>query len=107
MPERGPGVRSKRMTKYHAGEIAVQTHAGVREMSARVANGIRDFAVPAAADFLRDQPFVAASIVNAAGRVWAVPVRGPLDVGDDARTVRVPINLSGAVGLVIMDFATC
>jgi len=93
------------MGKYHAGEIAVQERAGVREMSGRVANGIRDFVVPAAADFLQTQPFVVASIADAAGNVWAVPVRGPLDMGTDNRHVRVPTNLSGAVGLVIMDFA--
>lgn len=74
-------------------------------MSARVANGIRNFVVPAAAEFLQTQPFVVASVTDAAGNVWAVPVRGPLDLIDD-RTVRVPVNLAGAVGLVIMDFAT-
>ncbi|MBC8136356.1 MAG: pyridoxamine 5'-phosphate oxidase family protein [Fibrella sp.] len=90
---------------YHAGEIAVQEHAGVRDMSVRVVNGIRNFVVPAAADFLQTQPFVVASIMDNAGNVWAVPVRGPLDTVDE-RTVRVPQNLTGAVGLVIMDFAT-
>ncbi len=93
------------MGTYHAGEIAVQEHAGVRHMSARVANGIRDFVVPAAAAFLQEQVFVVGSIADGAGDVWAVPVRGPLDMGRDDRHVRVPRNLSGAVGLVIMDFA--
>lgn len=93
------------MGAYHAGEIAVQEQAGVHDMSVRVANGIRDFVVPAAAEFLQTQPFAAASIADDAGDVWAVPVRGPLDMLDE-HTVRVPVNLSGAVGLVIMDFAT-
>ena len=93
------------MEKYHAGEIAVQERAGVREMSGRVANGIRGFVVPAAADFLQTQPFVVGSIVDDNGNVWAVPVRGPLDMGKNNRHVRVPANLSGAVGFVIMDFA--
>lgn len=93
------------MGTYHAGEIAVQEHAGVRDMSARVANGIRNFIVPAAAEFLQTQPFVVASITDDAGNVWAVPVRGPLDIMNE-RTVRVPVNLAGTVGLVIIDFAT-
>lgn len=93
------------MGTYHVGEIAVQEHAGVRDMSARVANGIRNFIVPAAAEFLQTQPFVVASITDDVGNVWAVPIRGPLDIVDE-RTVRVPVNLTGTVGLVIIDFAT-
>lgn len=93
------------MGKYHAGEIAVQERAGVREMSGRVANGIRDFVVPAAADFLETQAFVVASIADNAGNVWAIPLPAPLQMGDNNRQVRVPANLSGAVGFVIMDFA--
>ncbi|MBC8140837.1 MAG: pyridoxamine 5'-phosphate oxidase family protein [Armatimonadetes bacterium] len=93
------------MEKYHAGEIAVQERAQVREMSGRVANGIRDFVVPAAADFLQTQAFVVASIADEGGNIWAVPVRGPLDMGTDNRHVRIATNLSGAVGFAIMDFA--
>lgn len=93
------------MSKYHAGEIAVQERANVREMSGRVANGIRDFVVPAAAAFLETQGFAVAGIADDAGRVWAVPLPGALQMGVDDRHVRVPTNLSGAVGLVIVDFA--
>lgn len=93
------------MATYHEGEIAVQERAGVRSQAARVANGIRDFLVEAAQDFLETQPFVVASVTDDRGQVWAVPVRGPL-AAVDGRTVQVPETLSGAVGLVILDFAT-
>ena len=91
--------------KYHAGEVAVQARAGVREGAARVANGIRDFIPPAAAEFLQTQSFVVGAVGDGDGRVWASPLRGPLRLADE-QTVAVPANLRGAVGLVIMDFAT-
>ena len=56
---------------YHAGEIEVQTRAGVREMANRVGNAIHDALLPGAAEFLAEQPMVIVGSTDPEGRVWA------------------------------------
>jgi predicted pyridoxine 5'-phosphate oxidase superfamily flavin-nucleotide-binding protein len=61
---------------YHAGEIEVQTLAGVRAMARRMSNSIHDVLPQEAADFLAEQPMVIVSSIGQDGHVWASILMG-------------------------------
>lgn len=61
---------------YHAGEIEVQTRAGVREMAKRAGNGIHTTFDRTGAEFLAMQPMVIVGSTDQAGRVWASILAG-------------------------------
>ena len=61
---------------YHAGEIEVQTRAGVREMARRAGHGIHTALPRGAAEFLAEQPMVIVSGTDEAGCVWASVLAG-------------------------------
>ncbi len=56
-------------SKFHFGEIAVQTRAGVRNTANRVADVIRSTLPPVAQDFLSGQEMVILATLDASGRV--------------------------------------
>ena len=105
---------------YHAGELAVQERAGVREQASRMGRGIHDEITPPAALFLRQQRLAVVSSVDARGRVWASLLHGapgflePLD----AHAVRIHaepapgdplrdnLRSEADVGIVVVDLAT-
>src|SRR5208282_2932909 len=104
--------------KFHNGEIAVQTRAGVRQTAADVGESIHDRIPAGAADFLRPRRMVVVASIDKRGRVWASVVCGApgfIELIDD-RTVRIaslpahgdPLidNLAreGHVALFIPDF---
>jgi uncharacterized protein len=105
--------------KYHSGEIAVQTRAGVTEDAAEVGEGIIDRVPQAARDFLALRSMVVIATSDARGRVWASVVTGEpgfLSVLDD-RNVRIGalppegdplrenLRVEGHVALFIPDLA--
>jgi uncharacterized protein len=105
--------------KYHPGEIAVQTRAGVTEDAAEVGEGIIDRVPEAARDFLALRRMVVIATIDARGRVWASVVTGEpgfLSVLDD-RNVRIGalppegdpllenLRAEGHVALFIPDLA--
>jgi predicted pyridoxine 5'-phosphate oxidase superfamily flavin-nucleotide-binding protein len=81
---------------FHAGEIAVQTRAGVRAMAAKVGNGIHPEVPDAAREFLARQPMVFLGGADGAGRVWASILTGPPGFAQatDAHTVTVAVPMS-------------
>jgi len=105
--------------KFHSGEIAVQTRAGVSEDAFEVGEGIIDRVPEAARDFLARRRMVVIATIDARGRVWASVVTGEpgfLSVLDD-RNVRIGalpaegdpllenIRVEGHVALFIPDLA--
>jgi len=113
---RGP---TRLVMKYHSGEIAVQTRAGVSEDAAEVGEGIVDRVPEAARDFLMRRRMVVIATIDARGRVWASVVTGEpgfLSVLDD-RHVRIGtlpaegdpllenLKVEGHVALFIPDLA--
>ena len=61
---------------YHAGEIEVQTRAGVRAMARRAGSSIHGTLNRAAAEFLAEQPMVIVGSADRAGRIWASALVG-------------------------------
>lgn len=105
---------------FHAGELAVQDRAGVREHAARVGGSIRE-AVPAAAKvFLEQRRFVVLASADPEGRPWASMLTGPAGFATvpDPREVRIDaaplpgdpladnLRTSRFAGLLAIDFAT-
>ncbi|HEV2914847.1 MAG TPA: pyridoxamine 5'-phosphate oxidase family protein [Pyrinomonadaceae bacterium] len=106
---------------YHAGEIEVQTRAGVRTQSERIGRSVHSRIPYPAHLFMMGQPMVIVSSVDGGGRVWASLLTGEpgfaaaLDdstVLIDARPVAgdpLSDNLSGggaaaaAVGLLFIE----
>lgn len=62
--------------KFHSGEIAVQTRAGVRSTAERVAGVIRSTLPPVAQDFLSSQQMVVLATLDKNNRVWASILTG-------------------------------
>jgi len=62
--------------RFHAGELAVQERAGVRDRAARVGGSIRSEVPPAAAAFLEQRSFVVLGTAGADGRPWASVLTG-------------------------------
>ena len=97
-------------TPYHAGELAVQSQAGVQAEAANLGNIIGATIKPAAKDFLLTQRFAIASTV-VSNNVWASLLTGKPGfvqaIGD--RTVKVQAtNPSDSlqIGLLVIDLAT-
>ena len=104
--------------KFHSGEIAVQTRAGVTGDAAEVGEGIIDHVPEAARDFLASRRMVVIATIDARGRVWASVVTGEpgfLSLLDD-RNLRIGalppegdpslenLKVEGHVALFIPDF---
>lgn len=62
--------------KYHAGEIAVQTRAGVREQADKLAAAMRGAILPSLAGFLAVQRMAVLGTVGRSGAVWASVLTG-------------------------------
>jgi uncharacterized protein len=77
--------------KFHQGEIAVQTRAGVRDIAEDVGDGIYDRIPEGARNFLSLRNMVVIGSVDPRGQVWASVVTGApglIQVLDD-QTVRI------------------
>lgn len=61
---------------YHAGEIEVQEHAGVRRQADQLSDMILPFIPPAAGNFVSAQRLSVIGSVDANGRVWASALIG-------------------------------
>jgi predicted pyridoxine 5'-phosphate oxidase superfamily flavin-nucleotide-binding protein len=108
------------MVAYHAGELAVQTRAGVQEMARRIGNGIRRSIPAAAQDFLRGQPMLVVASRDAEGRVWASLLAGPPGFARalDEQTVSIAarpavgdplgdnLRPGAQIGLLVIELAT-
>jgi predicted pyridoxine 5'-phosphate oxidase superfamily flavin-nucleotide-binding protein len=64
-------------SRFHAGELAVQERAGVRERAARVGGSIHGAVPPAATAFLEQRSFVVLATADPEGRPWASILTGP------------------------------
>jgi hypothetical protein len=64
-------------SRYHAGELAVQERAGVRERAARIGGSIHGAVPPAATAFLRQRRFVVLATADSESRPWASILTGP------------------------------
>jgi uncharacterized protein len=64
------------MMPFHAGEITVQTRAGVREEAAQLGRVISSTIQPAAVEFLRAQQIAITSSIAADGTIWASLLAG-------------------------------
>jgi uncharacterized protein len=107
-------------SRFHAGELAVQERAGVREGAARVGGSIHGAVPPAAKAFLERRRFVVLATADLEGRPWASILTGPpgfatvpdpLQVRIDAASLPgdpLAGNLRPATfaGLLAIDFAT-
>src|SRR5262249_49813340 len=107
-------------SKYHEGELKVQSRAGVADQAAQLGAGIRSSIPAAAREFLQSQPIAVLSSVDAEGRVWASLLSGEPGFlqAIDERTVRIdaapafgdPLleNLRAAneVGMIVIEFET-
>jgi uncharacterized protein len=105
---------------FHAGERAVQTRAGVRDLAERVGRSIRPTLPPPAQGFLTELRWVIAGGLDARDRPWASLVAGPRGFAHpiDDRTLRLAAVLAAGdplgealapgalVGLLAIDLAT-
>lgn len=64
-------------TPYHEGELAVQAHAGVQGMAARVGRSIAPHLTPPLATFLAHQEFLVIAALDTQNRPWATVLSGP------------------------------
>jgi uncharacterized protein len=76
-------------SRFHAGELAVQERAGVREGAARVGGSIHGAVPPAAKAFLEQRSFVVLATADLQGRPWASILTGPPGFA----TVQDPLQL--------------
>lgn len=86
---------------FHAGEIAVQTRAGEREIAAGRESMIRHQLNEAASAFVATQEVVAAAATDSAGALWASLWRGPQGFvrgGAAGESVTVLANINEHVG---------
>ena len=76
---------------YHAGEIEVQTCAGVRVMARRAGSSIHSTFDQAAAEFLAEQPMVIVGSTDRAGHIWASILAGKAGFAHviDEQTARI------------------
>ncbi|MDI5963815.1 pyridoxamine 5'-phosphate oxidase family protein [Streptomyces sp. SL13] len=78
-------------TRYHAGELAVQERAGVREQADRMARGVFEGVPAPAARFLAERSMLVVGARDGEGRVWCSMLAGDpgfLRVADE-RTLTV------------------
>jgi uncharacterized protein len=62
--------------RFHAGELEVQQHAGVRTNAEEVGDGIVDFVSEKARDFLQHRQFVILGTIDSRCRPWASVIIG-------------------------------
>jgi hypothetical protein len=107
-------------SRYHAGELAVQERAAVRERAARVGGSIHGAVPPAATAFLRQRRFVVLATADPEGRPWASILTGPpgFATAPDPLEVRIDatplpgdplednLRTSRFAGLLAIDLAT-
>jgi predicted pyridoxine 5'-phosphate oxidase superfamily flavin-nucleotide-binding protein len=97
-------------TPYHAGELAVQSQAGVQAEAANLGNIIGATIKPAAKDFLQNQRFAIAATIDS-NNVCASLLTGKpgfIQVSGD-HIVNIQATIPGEalqVGLLVIDFAT-
>ncbi len=111
------------MNPFHPGELAVQERAGMRDMAARVGQGIRDLWPDAARDFVRQQSLAFLGGADETGALWTTPLAGEgfmSVVGNslrlDAVRLAAPLdadplwralgNGAAPVGLIALDLST-
>jgi hypothetical protein len=107
-------------SRFHAGELAVQERAGVRERSARVGGSIHGAVPPAAKAFLERRRFVVLASADVEGRPWASILTGPPGFATvpDPLQLRIDaapppgdplagnLRTGGFTGLLAIDLAT-
>ncbi len=107
-------------SKFHSGEITVQTRAGVQNTASRVAGVIRSTLPPVAQDFLSSQRMVVLATLDKNGHVWASILTGKPGFMQavDEQTVQidaVPIpgdpiienlKMRDEIGVLAIEFAT-
>jgi ferredoxin-NADP reductase/predicted pyridoxine 5'-phosphate oxidase superfamily flavin-nucleotide-binding protein len=78
-------------TPFHAGELAIQERAGVREQMAGAAAYIRDQMPAQHREFFHELPFFFLGALDAAGQPWATVLAADAGfiVTPDARTLRI------------------
>ncbi len=105
---------------FHAGELAVQERAGVREGAARVGGSIHGAIAPVPKAFLEQRRFVVLATADLEGRPWASILTGPpgFAVAPDPRQVRIAaaplpgdplagnLRTEAFAGLLAIDLAT-
>ncbi len=88
---------------FHAGELAVQQRAGVRDRAARVGGSVHG-AVPAAAKvFLERQSFVVLATAGPDGRPWASILTGPPGFASVPEPVEISIDATPLPGDPLAD----
>ena len=108
------------ISRYHAGELAVQTRAGVQVEAERLGQMIGSSIQPVVQDFLSSQQMAIASTVGKDGQVWASLLTGERSFVQaiSAQTVRIdaiPVRgdplkenlmLQDDIGILVIDLAT-
>ncbi|HEY9783463.1 MAG TPA: pyridoxamine 5'-phosphate oxidase family protein [Leptolyngbyaceae cyanobacterium] len=108
------------ISRYHAGELAVQTRAGVQVEASRLSKMIGSSIQPVVQDFLSSQQMAIASTVAKDGQVWASLLTGKRSFVQaiSAQTVRIdaiPVHgdplrenlmLQDDIGILVIDLAT-
>ena len=86
------------MSRFHEGERAVQSRAGVRDEAGRLGRGITSVIPDAARPFLESQRIAVLSGLDGSGRVWASLVSGTpgLITAPSANTLRLAAGLPDA-----------
>ena len=86
------------MDKFHAGERAVQSRAGVADEAGHLGRGISSAIPDAARPFLASQRIAVLAGIDPSGRVWASLVTGPPGViaASSPRTLRLAAELPDA-----------
>ncbi|MEW5977866.1 MAG: pyridoxamine 5'-phosphate oxidase family protein [Acidobacteriota bacterium] len=105
---------------FHAGELDVQSRAGVRDLAGRVARSIQPFLPSVAQEFLRRQVLAVVASLDSTGKVWASALTGPpgfIEV-PDSRSVKLNVSpvradplvgnlaVNDQVGLIAIEFAS-
>ena len=105
---------------FHAGELAVQERAGVRQSASRIGLGIHASIPDFARELLREQRVAVVASVDAQGRVWASVLTAAANLievlGPDALRIRAwpaaddPLRDNArpgaAVGILAIDLST-
>jgi predicted pyridoxine 5'-phosphate oxidase superfamily flavin-nucleotide-binding protein len=108
------------ISQFHAGELAVQERAGVRERAARVGGSIHGAVPPAAMAFLQQRRFVVLATAEPEGRPWASILTGSpgFATAPDPSEVRIDaaplpgdplvdnLRTGAFAGLLAIDLAT-
>jgi predicted pyridoxine 5'-phosphate oxidase superfamily flavin-nucleotide-binding protein len=71
-----PAASSRPVSRYHAGELAVQARAGVTDRAAQLEGAVSNEVPPVAAEFLASQPWIVLGAADADDRMWATVLYG-------------------------------